>query len=205
MALARTRTSPDLTVGVGLMVRGVDLPPMWQVSVAGPLPIWSGRNQRREVEAGQARGVAARLDVDAVIQILQQRIHDRAAAQRALLATIALYRDGLLVLSQSTADSTLAQYQTGKASLTAVLEASTGVLGDQDAHLSALAAAMRIDVATRELSLADDAAVDAGAMSTGGMGGRAAATAPAAPASSTAAGAASPAAPVAAPAPMGGM
>ncbi|MBK7198885.1 MAG: TolC family protein [Myxococcales bacterium] len=205
VALARKAWYPDLTVAVGVMVRGVDLPPMWQVSIGGPLPIFAGRKQRRAVEEGQARGVAARLDVEAVAQVLRQRIHDRVTAQRALADTIALYRDGLLGLSQATADSTLAQYQVGKSSLVAVLEASTGVLADQDAYLSALAAAVRIDVAMRELSLVDDATVDAGAMSTGGMAGRATAPATARPSSTGAGAAPLDATPVSTSAGMGGM
>ncbi len=205
VALAGKGWYPDLTIGVGVMVRGVDLPPMWQVSLAGPLPIFAGRKQRRAVQAGRARGVAARLDGEAVAQVLRQRIHDRATALATLTATIALYRDGLLGLSQTTADSTLAQYQVGKASLTAVLEASTGVLGDQDAYLSALAAALRIDVAMRELSLADDAGVDAGPMATGAMPGRAMPTSAPPVAAGASAAAAATTATTSAPPGMGGM
>lgn len=205
VALANKGSYPDLTLGLGVMVRGVDLPPMWQVSIGGPLPIFAERKQRRAVEEERARGVAARLDAEAVAQVLRQRIRDRATALAALTDTIVLYRDGLLGLSQATADSTLSQYQVGKASLVAVLEASTGVLADQDAYLSALAAAVRIDVAMRELSLVDDASVDAGAMSSGGMAGRGVAPA-AATTTSPGGGAPSPdSAPAAQPARMGGM
>jgi len=89
--------------------------------------------------------------------------------------------------------------------MVAVLEASTGVLADQDAYLSALAAAVRIDVAMRELSLVDDATVDAGAMSTGGMAGRATAPATARPSSTGAGAAPLDATPVSTSAGMGGM
>jgi cobalt-zinc-cadmium efflux system outer membrane protein len=205
VALAGKASYPDLTVGVGVMVRGLDLPPMWQVSVAGPLPIFAARKQRPTVAAGRARGAAARLDAEAVIAVLRQRIRDRLAARHALAETIELYRDGLLALSQAAADSTLAQYQVGKAPLVAVIEASAAALTDHDAYLSALAAAVRIDIALRELSLNDDATIDAGAMASASMTSQ---VAPVASAGRPAAdpGAASPAAaPAATSAGMGGM
>ncbi|MBP8808857.1 MAG: TolC family protein [Kofleriaceae bacterium] len=169
VALAGKARYPDLTVGAGVMVRGLDLPPMWQVSVAGPLPIFAARKQRPAVVAARAREVAARLEAEAVTAVLRQRILDRLAARRALAEILATYSDGLLALSQAAADSALAQYQVGKASLVTVIEASAGTLSDHDAYLGALAAAARLDISLRELSLTDDASVEPAAMTSPAM------------------------------------
>ncbi|MBK9036493.1 MAG: TolC family protein [Myxococcales bacterium] len=202
-ALARKGSYPDLTVSAGIMVRGVDLPPMWQLSVGVPLPIYADRKQRRAVAERRAQTDAARLDVDAVAQVLTLRVHERATALAALAATIAIYRDSLLPLSKATAESTLAQYAVGKVSFAAVLDGNAGVLGDEDAYLRALAAAHRLVIALDELSLAPVAIDDGGAMTGATMPGVTATTAAAATTSAPAAAAA--AAPAAAGGGMGGM
>jgi outer membrane protein TolC len=121
------------------------------------------------VAAARAREVAARLEAEAVTAVLRQRILDRLAARRALAEILATYSDGLLALSQAAADSALAQYQVGKASLVTVIEASAGTLSDHDAYLGALAAAARLDISLRELSLTDDASVEPAAMTSPAM------------------------------------
>ena len=159
------------------MVRGVDLPPMWQLSISGPLPVFAGRKQRRAVAERQARADAAGLDVDALVAVLRLRIRERATARAALTATIALYRDGVLPLAKATAESTLAQYRVGKVSFAAVLDGNAGVLADEDGYLLALAAAHRLAIAADELSLAPVALDGGGAMATAAMPGATATTA----------------------------
>lgn len=201
-ALAAKDANPDLAVSAGLMVRGVDLPPMWTVSVGGALPLFTAPAARRAVAGARADGTRARLELDALERLVRQRIHDRATALAALRATAAAYRDGILALSTATADSALAQYQSGRASLTAVLDASAGALVDQDAYLDAIAAAHGIAIAQRAYSLDDLTSAAAGLGRTAmPITATAAVTgAPAAAASTDAAPAAAPAA-----AGMGGM
>ncbi|MBK7076987.1 MAG: TolC family protein [Myxococcales bacterium] len=202
VTLASRAARPDLAVSAGLMVRGVDLPPMWTVAVGGPLPLFTGAAARRAVAGDRAEVTRARLELDALERVLRQRVADRAAALAGLTATVTLYHDGILALSSATADSTLAQYQSGRASFAAVLDAGAGILVDQDAYLDAITATQAIAIAAREYSL-DDATAAAGGLARGAMPTGGAGAASSAARATTAA----PAAAVAAPAAsgMGGM
>jgi outer membrane protein TolC len=152
VALAGKSAYPDLTVATGVMIRGA-LPPMWAVTVGGPLPVFAGARQRREVAEGQARASAARSEAAAVEQLLRLRVAERRTAFAALVATVELYQRGLLVQSQATTESTLAQYKVGKVAFASVLEASAGFIADQDGFLAAVAAAHRLVIADDEISL----------------------------------------------------
>lgn len=164
--LARRDRYPDLSVQVGIMPRG-GLDPMWTAGVSVGLPIWSGRKQSRAVAEGEARASASTQGVEAVGQVLRMRVAERRTALASLLETIRIYRQGLLVQSQATTESTLAQYRVGKVTFASVLEANAGYLSDQDAHLLATADVQRIAIASTEVSL--DPVGAAGAA--GGMGG----------------------------------
>lgn len=152
VALAQTSYYPDLTVGAGLMIRG-KLPPMWLLNVGGPLPLFAASKQRRAVTESRARASAAQQEVAALEQLLRLRSAQRQTAFSALLQTLALYQQGLLVQSEATTLSTFAQYQVGKASLASVLEANTGFLADQEGYLQAIAAGHRLLIAEAEVSL----------------------------------------------------
>ncbi len=163
--LARRDRYPDLSVQVGIMPRG-GLDPMWTAGVSVGLPIWSGRKQSRAVAEGEARASASAQGTEAVGQVLRMRVAERRTALTSLLETIRIYRQGLLVQSQATTESTLAQYRVGKVTFASVLEANAGYLSDQDAHLLASAEAQRIAISSTEVSL--DPVGAAGAA--GGMG-----------------------------------
>lgn len=152
VALAGKNAYPDLTVSTGVMIRGA-LPPMWTVTVGGPLPVFAGDKQRREVAAGEARASAARSEAEAIEQLIRLRAAERRTAFTALVATIELYQRGLLVQSQATTESTLAQYKVGKVSFASVLEANAGFIADQDGFLESVAAAHRLLIADAEISL----------------------------------------------------
>ena len=70
-----------------------------------------------------------------------------------LVESARIYRDGLLIQSQATADSTLSQYRVGRVTFASVLEAIAGVIGDEDGYLQAVAAAHRVVIASAEVSL----------------------------------------------------
>ena len=78
---------------------------------------------------------------------------ERRTAYAALLETIRLFREGLLVQSRATADSTLAQYRVGKVTFASVLEANAGYINDEESFLAAVADAQRIAIAAAEVSL----------------------------------------------------
>jgi len=184
-ALARREVFPDLTLSGGVMPRGGAFEPMWQAGVSVPLPLWAGSKQSRAVRESRLRGDAARSAAEAVRHAVYERLAERRAMLQALLATNRLYRAGLLVQSQATVSSTLAQYEVGRVPFASVLETLRGYLADLDGYYESVAAIQRIDIAQRELSL-DPVAGAAGALggaSVPGMGATPAASPPAPPAS----------------------
>lgn len=196
MELARRDRFPDITVSAGIMPRG-SLEPMWLASVGFTLPVWSGRKQSRGVQESSARASAEAAGTDSVDQVLRLRVAERRANLEALGDTIRIYREGLLVQSQATAESTLAQYRVGKVTFASVLEANAGYIADEESYLLAIADAQRIAIAALEVSLDASAGpssagggagmpgAGAAASGGGGMGGGAAASAPTAAASSS--------------------
>jgi cobalt-zinc-cadmium efflux system outer membrane protein len=199
VALAEKGYYPDLTVGAGLMIRGL-MPPMWLVTVGGPLPVFAGDKQDRAVAQAQAQKSATESEVSALEQLVRLRSAERRGAFDALRQTIDLYEQGLLVQSEATTESTLSQYQAGKVTFASVLEANAGFIADEEGHLAALVEAQRLAIAEAELSLSPSGG-PAGAASSGSMPG-AGATSMDAP---SAAGAAAPAAQDPAAAAMSGM
>ena len=165
-ALARRERFPDLSVNAGVMPRG-GLEPMWLAGIAFNLPVWSGRKQGRAVEETRARAAAGTFGVEALEQALHLRVAERRTALASLLDTVRLYSDGLLLQSQMTVESTLAQYRVGKVTFASVLDANAGYIGDKEGYLAALAEAQRIAIAGAEVSVNLIGASLAG----GGMGG----------------------------------
>jgi len=127
---------------------------MWLVTVGGPLPVFAASKQSRAVAENRALESAAQGEVATIEQVLRLRSRERRAVFGALLQTIDLYDQGLLVQSEATTESTLAQYKVGKVSFASVLEANAGFIADEEGYLQALAAAHRVLIAEAELSLA---------------------------------------------------
>ena len=153
VALAERSYYPDLTVGAGIMVRGA-LPPMWVATLGWPLPIYAGSKQNRAVAENRAWASVAGKEVAALEQILRLRTQERHTAFSALLGTIRLYEEGLLVQSEATAESTLSQYKVGKVTFASVLEANAGFIADQESYLDSIAAAaQQLLIAEAEVSL----------------------------------------------------
>jgi outer membrane protein TolC len=170
VALARRERYPDLSVALGVMPRG-DLDPMWLAGISIGLPVWSSRKQSRAVAESRARADAGARGQEAIEQILHLRVAERRTAYSALLDTIRLFREGLLVQSRATADSTLAQYRVGKVTFASVLEANAGYIDDEESYLTALADAQRIAIAAAEVSLEPSGGPGAGAMGGGTVPG----------------------------------
>jgi outer membrane protein TolC len=150
--LSRRERFPDLGVQAGVMLRG-RLEPMWTAGVSVGLPLWSGRKQSRAVAESEAREQASGLGAEAVAQVLRQRVAERRAALSAVLETLRIYRQGLLVQSKATTESALAQYRVGKVTFASVLDANAGWLADQEAYLLSAADAQRLAIAAAEVSL----------------------------------------------------
>ena len=153
-AVAERGSYPDLTVGAGVMFRGA-LPPMWQVTVAGPVPVFSGGKWSHAVAESRALGSAAESEVRELSQLIRLRSEERARAFMAVEESLAVYEQGgLLLTSQASAESALIQYRAGKLGFAAVLEANAGYLADKEGALEALADAHRLVIAEAEVSLA---------------------------------------------------
>lgn len=151
VALAEREYFPDMNVGASVMVRGA-LPPMWTLSLAGPLPVFADSNQSSLVAENTQRVGVVRDQARGIEQVLRLRSEERHTVFRALLETIDLYEQGLLVQSRATMDSSLNQYQVGAVAFASVLEANAGYIADEEGYLQTLAAAHRILIAEVELS-----------------------------------------------------
>jgi cobalt-zinc-cadmium efflux system outer membrane protein len=162
VGIAKKSFFPDPIVNTGIMLRGGNFPPMWAVSVGGTLPVYAKFRQNRAVDEAEARKAASRAEVDAVEQLLRLRVEERLSSLAALNETIRLYREGLLVQSETVAGSTLIQYQIGKASFASVLEAEAGYVSDEETYLQTIAEAELILIAAFEVSLDPVAIPDGG-------------------------------------------
>jgi outer membrane protein TolC len=153
VALARRERLPDFTLSAGVMPRGGDFPPMWQANVGVNLPVFSGSKQNRAVAESSALAEARTRATEALEQVLRLRVQERLIALAALRGMAALYREGLLMQSAATAESTLTQYRVGRASFASVLEANTGIIRDEEDYLRTLVDAQRLAIAQAEVSL----------------------------------------------------
>ena len=169
VALARRERYPDLALTAAIMPRG-SLEPMWSAGLSVSLPIFSGSKQWRAVAESEARAVAGEGGAETVLQVLRLRVEERLALLASLLDSARLYRDGLIIQSQATADSTLSQYRVGRVTFASVLEAIAGVISDEDGYLQTVAAAQRVAIAADEVSL-DSTGGAAGTLSSGPVPG----------------------------------
>lgn len=151
--LAQKDYYPDLTLSGGIMPRGGDFEHMWQAGVSISIPLWAGSKQSHAVSEYRLRGDAASNGAEAVRRALRERLEERRALFVALLETNRLFRSGLLVQSEATVSSTMAQYQVGRVPFASVLETLSGYYSDLDGYYQSVAALQRLDIAQRELSL----------------------------------------------------
>jgi outer membrane protein, heavy metal efflux system len=134
------------------------------------LPIFSHWKQSRAVAESESRAAADEGGTETVRQVLHLRVQDRLALLASLLESAQLYQGGLIVQSQATVASTMSQYRVGRVTFASVLEAITGVIGDEDGYLETAAAAQRVAIAAAEVSL-DPAGGASGALSGGSVPG----------------------------------
>ncbi len=164
---------------------------MWTVGFSISLPVWSKQKQQRAVSEQEFRRRAQGSDAESVRILLNQRIHERAAQLEAALDTLRLYREGLLVQSESSFQANLAQYETGRAPFISVLEALNGWISDRGGFLQTLAQAQSIQIAQEEFNLSGTPGITAQGLSSGAMGAGGSPSGPAMPSSSSKSGAAS--------------
>jgi outer membrane protein TolC len=154
--LAGRLAFPDLTVGAGVMVRGA-LDPMWTVTVAVPVPVFSGQKQTHALTEAAALGEAATHELDGLAQRLTLETTQRLEAWRTLKDLWTTSEDEVLPQANASAQSTLGQYRAGRAPFSAVLEANATSLAEEDSALLELADAWKLAIATAEVSLDESA------------------------------------------------
>ena len=159
--LAHREAYPDLSVTAGVMPRG-GLTPMWQFSIGMSLPIFAGSKQSRSIDESAARADGDHAGVESVQQLLALRTRERLELLAVALKTSHLYRSGLLVQSEATVNSTVAQYQVGKVPFASVLEALRGYFSDRSGYLASLAQALRLAIEQQALDLDSPGAASAG-------------------------------------------
>jgi outer membrane protein TolC len=168
--LARLERRPDFSVSAGYMPRG-GLDPMWTASVGITLPIWQKNKQMRAVSEQEQRGKAAGWEVERVRCLLTQRVQERASQLDADLGVIKLYRNGLLVQSESSFRAALAQFSVGKTPFLSVLESLNGWVADQSGLLQAQADAQAVRIAQLEWNLGPTPGIGGTGLQAGAMGG----------------------------------
>ncbi len=160
-ALATVEREPDFAVTAGVMPRGM-MEPMWLISLSSSLPIHSGARQDRVVaEAVHLRAAAAR-GVESVQQTAAWRVRERLAQLQTSAETLYLYGQ-IVDDGQAALQATLSQYATGKAALTAVLQAANAVHADRSNYLNTLAQWHAEAIALREGDLGPTKAIGGGA------------------------------------------
>ena len=188
LRLAKRDRYPDLAVSAGLMPRG-GLDPMWSVGVSISLPLWSKHKQQRAVSEQEWRRKAQGSEVESVRNLLVQRTRERAAQLESVLASLRIYREGLLVQSEASFQATLAQYETGRVPFLSVLETLNGWLADRSGLLQSLAQAEALRIAQAEFNLGGTPPITSPSLGAGSLamgGGAGSGMAPSAPMKSNA-------------------
>lgn len=169
LELAKVNRRPDFSVTAGVMPRE-PLDPMWTFSVGVTVPLWAKNKQQRAVAEQELRRQAQGSQVEGLGHLLKERTADRAARMDSALALLKLYREGLLVQSEGAFRASLAQYETGKAPFTSVLESLNGWIADQSGLLQTQAQAQAIAIAQEELALGPVPPIGATGLSAVSMG-----------------------------------
>jgi cobalt-zinc-cadmium efflux system outer membrane protein len=135
-----------------VMPRG-QIEPMWTVQLGITLPVWGATKQSKGVEESQSRREADLRGEESVRQVVKLRAQERRTLLAAALQTLEIYRGGILLQSDATVRSTMSQYQVGKVTFPSVLEVLRGLVVDEGGYLDAQAAAQKLAIADREVSL----------------------------------------------------
>lgn len=151
-AIAERSGYPDFTIGAGVMFRGA-LPPMWQVTLGAPVPLFSGSRRSHAASESRAMRAASTNQIAELEQLIRWKSKERETAFAALRDRVTSYQQGLLPVSKAAAENALIQYRAGKASFGAVLEANSSYLADEEEALAAIGAAHRLLIAEAEIDL----------------------------------------------------
>ncbi len=146
--LAKLELRPDFALSAGIMPRGA-LDPMWQVGFSVSIPLWSRTKQRRAIAENEALQKSEESNLDDQRRRLAQATEQRLAALEASTRILRLYAP-VLVQSKAAFESALAQFETGRASFSSVLEVLNGYIQDRAAFLKEHADAQGLVIALDE-------------------------------------------------------
>lgn len=179
--LSQKERRPDFRISGGVMKEpGMGMG--WKAEFGMALPIFSGRKQRQVVTQRQAEQRAVRSGREALRQDLELRTRERLRAWELAERQARLFEEGLLPQGELAIQSLLGQYEAGRSSFQALLEALNARLRDRQAHLELLAQLHRLAIAQHRLAL--EATPGTGlpgsgaAMARPALGGRAATPSP---------------------------
>ncbi|MBL0210715.1 MAG: TolC family protein [Holophagaceae bacterium] len=146
--LAKLDLRPDFALSAGIMPRGA-LEPMWQVGFSVSIPLYSRTKQRRAIAENEALQRSEESNRDDQRRRLAQATEQRVAALEASSRILGLYAS-VLVQSRAAFESALAQFETGRAPFSSVLEVLNGYIQDRAAFLKELADAQGLAIALDE-------------------------------------------------------
>jgi outer membrane protein TolC len=128
--LARRMLKPDFELEASYMNRG-SLPDMWALNVGIVVPAYAGRKQKQAVAESEARLRSEQARAEAVDLSVRAGIERSLAELAAALRESEAYTSGVLAVDRLAAESSLANYKTGKVPFVAVLEAHNALYRDR--------------------------------------------------------------------------
>jgi outer membrane protein TolC len=155
--LAKLDLRPDFALSAGIMPRGA-LDPMWQVGFSVSIPLYARTKQRRAIAENEALQKSEESNLDDQRRRLAQATEQRVAALEATSRILELYTS-VLVQSKAAFESALAQFETGRAPFSSVLEVLNGYIQDRAAFLKEQADAQGLAIALDEANPGSAAAI----------------------------------------------
>lgn len=150
--LGRLDLRPDLRFTAGLM-KEPGMGTGWKAEVGFALPVFSSRKQRQVVGQRQAEHRAAGFSRAELKLNLEQSLRERLRIWELGERQLRLFDEALLPQGELAVQSLLAQFEGGRTSFSAVLEAFNSQLKDHTARLDLLHRLHRLSVAQERVSL----------------------------------------------------
>lgn len=119
--MARLEFIPDPMLSGGVMFRG-PLPPMWNLQIGLPLPVFASRKQAPLAEAAGLAVDEAKARAESLRQRQISQVRDALTMLQAELRQERLYREALIPQARLTVDALLAGYVSGKVDFVDLLE-----------------------------------------------------------------------------------
>ncbi len=120
-ALIQKSSLPDMTWTAGISPRGNTYEPMWNISAAWNWPLYADQKQQTLIYAASLSTQQSEYIYAGMELALRSALNENVSVIQSSKKLMALYRNALIPKSIQIMDSTLASYQQGTVSLSAVL------------------------------------------------------------------------------------